>query len=334
MAKAMAPLGGIYITHMRSESDHLLEAIDEALTIGREGGVPVETYHLKAGGRRNWPKMAQAIARVDAARQSGLDAGADMYPYTAGATGLTACFPPWSAADGKLFENLKDPVTRARMKAEMIDTNVDWENLGLQAGPENVLIVALDQPENKPYAGKRLAEIAEMRKQDWREAAMDLVLSEHKRVETIYFMMSDENVRLGLKQPWIKIGTDSSAVDPLRANGLAHPRSYGAFPRILGHYVRDEHLMRLEEAVRKMTSATAARLSIRDRGLLRPGMFADIVIFDPETVADRSTYEQPHQLPAGIRYVLVNGVLVMRDNQLTGAKPGRALRGPGYTPLR
>jgi dihydroorotase/N-acyl-D-amino-acid deacylase len=332
MCKAAAPLGGIYITHMRSEADHLIEAVDETLAIGREGGVPVEIYHLKAGGRRNWPKMQQAIARIDAARKAGQDAGADMYPYTAGATGLTACFPPRSAADGKLFDNLKDPAVRARMKEEMIATNVDWENLGLQAGPENVLIVALDQPENKQYAGKRLAEIARMRKQDWRDAAMDLVLSEHKRVETIYFMMSDDNVRLGLKQSWIKIGTDSSAVDPVRANGLAHPRSYGTFPRILGQYVRDEHLLPLEDAVRKMTSATAARLSIRDRGLLRPGMFADIVIFAADKIADRATYEQPHQLPEGIRYVIVNGQVVMRDNQLTGVRPGRALRGPGYTP--
>ena len=220
------------------------------------------------------------------------------------------------------------------MKPEMADTNVEWENLGLQAGPENVLIVAMDQPENKQYAGKRLAEIAKMRNQDWRDAAMDLVSSEHKRVETIYFMMSDENVRLGLKQPWIKIGTDSSATDPVHPNGLTHPRSYGTFPRILGQYVREEHLLPLEEAVRKMTSATAARLSIRDRGLLRPGMFADIVIFDPRTVADRATYETPHQVPDGIRYVIVNGAVVMRDNQLTGAKPGRAVRGPGYTPVR
>ncbi len=330
LAKAMAPFGGIYITHMRSESDRLLEGIDEALTIGREGGVPVEIYHLKAGGKRNWPKMAQAIAKIETARRAGQDVGADMYPYAAGATGLTASFPPWTAADGKLFDNLKDPAIRARIKTEMADPNAEWENLGLLAGPENVLIVSLDQPENKPYAGKRLSAIAAMRHVDWREAAMDLVLTEHRRVDTIYFLMSEDNVRLGLKQPWLKIGTDSSATDPTRTTNLAHPRSYGTFPKILGQYVRDEHLIPLEEAVRKMTSATAGRLSIHDRGLLQPGLFADVVIFDPAAIADKSTYEQPHQLPAGIRYVIVNGAAVLHDNQLTGAKPGRALRGPGY----
>ena len=331
IAKAMAPLGGIYITHMRSEADRLIESIQEALTIGRDAGVPVEIYHLKASGRRNWQKIPEAIALIEKARRAGQDAGADMYPYTAGATGLTSCFPPWTAADGKLFDNLADPAIRARIKAEMAKPDTDWENMGQLAGPENILIVALAKPENAAFNGKRLNEIARMQNKDWRDAAMDLVLTEHRRVETMYFMMSEDNLALQLKQPWIKIGTDSVGVNPEGAKDLAHPRSYGTFPRILGEFVREKKIMPLEEAVRKMTSATARRLSIADRGLLQAGMFADVVIFDPETIADRATYEQPHQLPAGIRWVLVNGTVVMQDGVHTNAKPGRIVRGPGWS---
>ena len=330
IAKAMSPYGGVYITHMRSEADHLLEAIDEALTIGREGGVPVEIYHLKASGRRNWVKMQEAIAQIDNARRHGQDVGADMYPYLAGGTGLTACFPPWSAADGKLFENLANPDARARMKAEMGQPKTEWENMGQLAGPENILIVALKQPQNVRFNGKRLSEIAQIEGKDWRDSAMDLVLSEHRRVETMYFLMNEDNLALQLRQPWIKIGTDSSGINPENATQLAHPRSYGTFPRILGEFVREKHTITLEDAIRKMTSATARRLSIRDRGLLQPGMFADVVVFDPNTIADRATYDSPHQLPAGIKYVMVNGAVVMHDGQHTGAKPGRAVRGPGW----
>ncbi len=330
IAKAMAPYGGVYITHMRSEADHLLEAIDETLTIGREAGVPVEIYHLKAGGQRNWSKMPQAIAKIDAARQAGQDAGADMYPYTAGATGLTACFPPWTAADGKLFDNLADPAVREKIKAEMGQAANDWENMGQLAGPEAILIVGLQKPENKAFSGKRLSEIAAAQHKDWRDAAMDLVLTERRRVETIYFLMNADNLALQLRQPWIKMGTDSAGVDPATAKGLTHPRAYGTFPRVLGEFVREKHVLPLEDAIRKMTSAPARRLSIRDRGLLQPGMFADIVIFDPATVGDRSTYDNPHQMPSGIKYVVVNGTIVMRDGQHTGAKPGKAVRGPGY----
>lgn len=330
VSKAMAPLGGIYITHMRSEADHLLESIDEALAIGREAGVPVEIYHLKAAGRRNWNKMSEAIARIDSARAAGQDAGADMYPYTAGATGLTACFPPWTAADGKLFENLADPAARARIKDEMANPNTDWENMGQLAGPENILIVALNQAENQAYGGKRLSEIARLQNKDWRDAAMDLVLTEKRRVETIYFLMSEDNLALQLKQPWIKIGTDSVGLNPEGARDLAHPRSYGTFPRILGEFVREKKAMPIEEAVRKMTSATARRLGIRDRGLLQPDLFADIVVFDPATIGDQASYEKPHQLPVGVKFVIVNGTVVMRNGEHTGAKPGRAVRGPGY----
>jgi len=330
IAKAMAPFGGIYITHMRSEADHLIESIQEALTIGRDAGVPVEIYHLKAAGQRNWGKMAEAIALIERARRSGQDAGADMYPYTAGATGLTACFPPWTAADGKLFENLADPAIRAKIRAEMAQQETEWENMGVLAGPENILIVAANRPENRAFAGKRLSEIAQMQNKDWRDAAMDLVLTEHRRVETIYFLMTPENLAVQLKQPWIKVGTDSAGVNP-ESGGLTHPRSYGTFPRILGEFVREKEVMPLEEAIRKMTSATARRLSIPDRGLLLPGLFADVVVFDPQTIADVATYEKPHQLPTGIRYVIVNGTVVMKDGVHSGAKPGKALRGPGYS---
>jgi dihydroorotase/N-acyl-D-amino-acid deacylase len=332
MAKAMAPFGGIYITHMRSEADHLIESIREAIAIGRDGGVPVEIYHLKAAGKRNWSKMNEAIALIAEARRSGQDVGADMYPYTAGATGLTACFPPWTAADGKLFDNLANPEMRAKIRAEMAEPFTEWENMGQLAGPENILIVSTNQPGNREYAGHRLSEIARTQNKDWRDAAMDLVLTEHRRVETIYFLMNEDNLALQLKQPWIKVGTDSVGVNPENTRDLAHPRSYGTFPRILGEFVREKQALPLEEAVRKMTSATAHRLSITDRGVLQPGMFADVVVFDPTTVADRATYEQPHQLPTGIRWVIVNGTMVMKDGVHTGAKPGRALRGPGFRP--
>jgi N-acyl-D-amino-acid deacylase len=331
ISKAAAPYGGIYITHMRSEADHLTESIAEALEIGREAGVPVEIYHLKAAGRRNWAKAGEAIALIEKARRAGQDAGADMYPYTAGATGLTACFPPWTAADGKLFDNLADAKVREKIRAEMARTDTEWENMGQLAGPENILIVALNQPPNQAFAGRRLSEIAKLQGKDWRDAAMDLVLTEHRRVETIYFMMSEDNLALQLKLPWIKIGTDSVGVNPEGAKDLAHPRSYGTFPKILGEFVREKKIMPLEEAVRKMTSATARRLSIADRGLLQAGMFADVVIFDAETVGDRSSYEKPHALPSGIRWVIVNGTVTMKDGVHTGAKAGKVVRGPGWS---
>lgn len=330
MAKAMAPYGGLYITHMRSEADQFLEAIDEALEIGRTGGVPVEIYHLKAGGQRNWSKVPQAIAKISAARASGVDVSADMYPYTAGGTGLTAVLPPWTAADGKLFDNLADPAVRAKIRAEIQSDKTEWENMGQLAGPDGILIVGIDKDENKQYVGKRLSEIASTMHKDWMDAAMDLILSEHRRVETIYFMMSEDNVKLQLKQPWIKIGTDAAGLDPEQTKDLAHPRSYGTFPRILGKYVREENVMPLEEAVRKMTSAVARRLSIQDRGLLQEGLYADIAVFDPRTVIDHATYEQPHQLSTGVRYVFVNGIAVVREGKHTGAQPGQIVRGPGY----
>jgi N-acyl-D-amino-acid deacylase len=330
MAKAMSPYGGIYITHMRSEADQLIEGIDEAIRIGREGKVPVEIYHLKAAGTRNWPKGAAAIARIDSARRTGVDVQANMYAYTAGGTGLSACLPPWASADGKLLANLRDPGARAKIKAEMNREQIEWENLCQLATPAGVLTLGYRRPENMRFAGKRLAEIATTLGKPWDDAVMDLLLSEEQRIGTIYFLMSEDNIRLNLQQPWMKFGTDAGGTDPDSARGLTHPRAYGNFPRILGAYVRDQHVMPLEEAVRKMTSAVATRLSLADRGLLRPGFFADITVFDPATIADRSTYEQPHQLSIGVKYVFINGTAVVRDGKHTNAKPGRVMHGPGY----
>ena len=332
IARAMAPYGGVYITHMRSEADQLLEAIDEAIRIGREGSVPVEIYHLKAGGLRNWPKAGQAIAKIDSARAAGVDVQANMYPYVAGGTGLSSCLPPWAAADDKLLDNLRDPAMRSRIRAEVLQQATDWENLCQLATPDGVLVLGLLKPEHRAHVGKRLSDIAAALGKDWLETVMDLLLSEEQRIGTIYFMMSEDNVKLQLRQPWIKFGTDAGGADPDSARGLTHPRAYGTYPRILGKYVRDEGVLSLEDAVRKATSAVATRLSIQDRGLLREGFFADVVVFDPAAVADRATFERPHQLSAGVRDVFVNGVSVVRGGRHTGAKPGRVVRGPGYRP--
>jgi dihydroorotase/N-acyl-D-amino-acid deacylase len=329
MAKAMSPYGGIYITHMRSEADQLLEAIDEAIRIGTEGGVPVEIYHLKAAGTGNWAKGPLAIAKIDSARRAGVDVQANMYAYVAGGTGLSACTPPWASEDGRLIVNLQNPETRAKIKAEMLNPHTEWENLCQLGGAQGVLILGITKPENRQYVGKRLNEIATMMNKPWEDAVMDLLISERQRIGTVYFLMSEENVKLNLQQPWMKFGTDAGGVDPDSARGLTHPRAYGNFPRVMGKYVRDEHVMSLEEAVRKATSATATRLSIPDRGLLREGFFADITVFDPATIADPSTFEQPHQLSVGVRHVFVNGTAVVRDGRHTNAKPGRVLRGPG-----
>ncbi len=330
LAKVMSPYGGVYITHMRSEADRLLEAIDEAIEIGRKGGVPVEIYHLKAAGKANWPKMAQAIDKINAARSQGLDVGADMYPYVAGGTGLTVCLPPWASADGKLFDNLKDPAIRAKIHAESMAPAKDWENICQQSTPEGVLLTRMVQPANRQYEGKRLSEVAQSMHKDWADAAMDIISSEHSRVETMFFIASEDNLKLQLRQPWIKFGTDAAGIDPATARGLAHPRSYGNMTRVLGKYVREEKVIPLEDAIRKMSSAVANRLSIQDRGVLKEGMFADVVVFDPNTVADRATYEQPHQLSVGIKEVLVNGAAVVHDSKVTGAKPGRIVWGPGH----
>ncbi len=329
-SRAMAPFGGVYITHMRSEADRFLKGIDETLRIGKEGGVPVEIYHLKAAGVANWPKAARAIAKIDSARASGLDVQANMYPYTAGGTGLSACFPPWASEGGRLFDRLADPRERARIREEVLHQTSDWENLCGLATPRGVLLVGFRSPDSRKWAGKRLSDVADAMGKDWIDAAMDIVLADRSRVGTLFFLMDEDNIRLQLRQPWIKIGTDAAGPDPDSLKDLAHPRSFGTYPRILGRYVREEHVIPLEDAVRKMTSAVATRLSISDRGLLREGMYADVVAFDPATIIDRATYDDPKQLSVGVRYVWVNGTLVVRDGRHTGAKPGRALREPGW----
>jgi dihydroorotase/N-acyl-D-amino-acid deacylase len=326
LAKAMAPAGGVYITHMRSEADQLLEAIDEALEIGRRGGVAVEIYHLKAAGQRNWHKAPLAIAKIDSARRAGQDVTADMYAYVAGGTDLSSCLPPWASADGKLLDNLRDSTVRARIHADASREFTEWESLCRLATPEGVMVVSFDKEENKPLEGLRLSEIATRRGSDWINTVIDLTLEEEDGLGGIFFIASEENLALQMRQPWMKFGTDAGGQDPARARGMTHPRAYGNYPRALGHYVRDAGVMSLEEAIRKMTSAVATRLSIRDRGTLREGAFADVVVFDPATIIDRATYEQPHQLSEGVRHVLVNGVAVVSDGVHTGATPGRAVR--------
>jgi N-acyl-D-amino-acid deacylase len=330
MSKAMEPYGGVYITHLRSEADKFLEGLDEAIEIGKKAGVPVEVYHLKAAGRRNWHKAILAIARIEAARDEGMDIGADMYPYIAGSTGLSACLPPWASADGKLLENLADPGMRAKIRDEILNQKTEWENLGALATPEAVLILELHKPENKKYVGKRLSEIAADMGKDWIDTIIDLILSEQQGIGTIYFMMTDDNLKLQMQQPWIKFGTDASGEDPDKPQGLVHPRSYGTYTRILGKYVREDRVMRLEDAIRKMSSAVATRLFIKDRGLIREGYYADIIIFDQKTIGDRATFENPHQVSVGVFHVFVNGTSVIKDGKHTDAKPGLIIRGPGY----
>jgi N-acyl-D-amino-acid deacylase len=330
IAKAMSPYGGVYITHMRSEADRYLEGMDEAIRIGQEGHVPVEIYHLKAAGKRNWGKASQAIAKIDSARAAGQDVQADMYPYTAGGTGLAACLPPSASADGKLFENLADSAKRAKIRGDIAHPTTYAESLCELATPEGVLLTAFTNPANKKWAGHRLSEVMAASGTDWLSSVMDLLLTEHQDIGTIFFLMSEDNVALQLKQPWIKIGTDAEGPDPDSTTVFTHPRSYGTYPRILGKYVRDEHVLTLEDAIRKMSGAVADRLLIHDRGLLREGMYADVVVFDAATIQEHSTYEKPNQASTGVREVYVNGVEVVRDGRHTGAKPGRVVRGPGW----
>ena len=333
LAKAMAPYGGLYITHMRSEADKVLEAMDEALRIGREGGVPVEIYHLKAAGTANWAKATAMISKIDSARASGFDVQANMYPYTAGGTGLAACLPPSVSEDGQLFTRLASDAERAKIRSEVAHPTSYWESLCEQGTAQGVLITSLRSAAYAKWSGHRLSEIAAATGKDWLDTVMDLLIAEKQNIGTIFFLMNEDNVRLKLKQPWMKFGTDAGGTDPDSTKALVHPRSYGTYPRILGKYVREEHVIPLEDAIRKMTSAVAERLLILDRGLVRPGMYADIVVFDPERIQEHSTYEKPLQLSTGITVVLINGVEVVRDGRHTGAKPGRIVRGSAWRPV-
>lgn len=327
VAKVVASYGGIYITHLRSESDTLLEAIDEAITIGRQAHIPVEIYHLKASGQQNWGKMAEAIASIQAARDAGIDVTADMYPYSGSGTGLTSVLPPWIAEGGNYYETLADPAVQVRVRAEVLAPAGNWEALAHDTGPTHVMPVGFERPENLQYAGKRLTEIAAMRGQHWLDAVFSLLLAERQRIFTIYFGIDEANVALGLRQPWVKVSTDAGGVDPTWAKelGPTHPRAYGTYPRVLAKYVRQEHVLTLEDAIRKMSGAVAARLGLSRRGLLLPGYYADVVLFDAETVTDRATFEDSHQFSTGIRDVWVNGTRVVRNGQHTGATPGRVV---------
>ncbi len=330
--RATAASGGLYITHMRSEGDKFLEAMDEAIRIGREAGVPVEIYHLKASGLRNWAKMPLAIAKIDSARAAGQDVQADMYLYPAGGNSFASCIPPKYAAGGKLLENLRDPALRATIVSEIHAVDAGYENLCQIATPANVMVMGFKKPEYRQFEGKRLSEIATALNKDWAEVIIDLNVEENAQLGEILFLMSEENIRLQLQQPWMKFGTDAGSQDPATATGLTHPRAYGNFPRLMGRYVREQRVLPLEDAVRKASAAVATRLSISDRGVLKAGLKADVIVFDPNTIIDNATFERPHQLSTGVRDVFVNGVAVLRDGKHTGAKPGEVVRGPGYRP--
>jgi dihydroorotase/N-acyl-D-amino-acid deacylase len=323
MAKAMAPYHGDYITHMRSEDSELFEAMDEAFRIGREGGVTVNIYHLKAAGRSNWSKATEMLFKIDSARASGLDVAATMYPYAASGNGLSSCFPDWVAEGGKLLENLRDATVRARVVAEMA------KNGSCDPSRSSHAVVGFTKPELKKYEGWRIDAIMNDMHKSAPDVVIDLTLAENDHLGKINFSMSEENVAMQLKRPWVVIGSDAGGQDPDSATGLTHPRAYGTFARVLGKYALRDSLFTLEEAVRKMTGATAARLKLRDRGLLREGMYADVVVFDPATIIDVATFDKPHQLSLGVRDVLVNGVAVVRHGRHTGATPGRVVRGVG-----
>ena len=334
ICKVAAQHKGIYISHMRSEGNRLVEAVEELIRISREAGIPAEIYHLKAAGQSNWPKMDRVIELVEAARAAGLRITADMYTYTAGGTGLDAAMPPWAEDGGMdaLYKRLSDPVQRAKIAKEIRTPTEKWENLYLATGsPDRVLLVEFKSDALKPLTGKTLGEVAKMRGKSPEDTIMDLVLEDRSRIGTIYFMMSDENVTRQIQLPWVSFASDASSIAPegIFLKSSAHPRAYGSFARVLGKYVRDEHALTLPEAIRKLSALPSSNLGLARRGVLKPGNFADVVVFDPATIADKATYEQPHQYAVGVRHVFVNGVQVLKDGEHTGAKPGRALWGAG-----
>jgi N-acyl-D-amino-acid deacylase len=330
-----AQCGGSYISHMRSEGDRLLESIDELIEISRRSGAPAEIYHLKQVGRANWGKIDAAIAKVEAARAAGLKISADMYTYTAGGTGLAASMPPWVQDGGvdAMLARLKDPATVERIKKEMLQPGKNWENLYNHAGPDGVLLASMAEPTLKPLMGKTVAEVARMRGVSPEQAVIDLVLADKGRSGAIYFLMNEDNVRRQAALPWVSFGSDAEASAPegVFLKSSTHPRAYGNFARFLGKYVRDEKVVPLQEAVRRLSALPASNLGLRDRGQLRPGMVADVVLFDPAKIADHATFAEPMQFSTGVRDVFVNGVQALKDGAPTGAKPGRFVRGAGWT---
>ena len=336
LAKAAGEYQGKYISHMRSEGNRLEEAVKELIRISREARVPAEIYHLKAAGERNWPKMDRVLAMVEGARADGLKVTADMYMYTAGATGLDAALPPSALSGGwdALYDRIRNPAERAKIRAAIVTPTDDWENLYLAAGSaERVLLVGFKNEKLKHLTGRTLASVAAERKQQPEDTILDLILEDQSRVGTVYFLMSDENIRKQLRKPWVSVGSDGASLAPegvfLRSN--PHPRAYGNVARLLGKYVRDEKTITLADAVRRLSGLPAENLGLDRRGLLKEGYFADVAVFDPATIADRATFEKPHQYAVGMKHVLVNGRIVLKDGAHTGATPGRALKGPGAT---
>ncbi|HEY0548558.1 MAG TPA: D-aminoacylase [Verrucomicrobiae bacterium] len=327
--------GGIYISHLRSEGNQFIQALEELITISREAKIPAEIYHLKAAGQANWSKLDAAIQKIEAARASGLRITADMYTYVAGATGLDAAMSPWVQEGGypEWAKRLQDPAVRERVKREMVTPTDKWESLYLAAGsPDKVLLIGFKNPKLKPLTGKTLAEVAKLRGKSPEETAMDLVVEDGSRVSTVYFMMSEDNVRKEIRLPWMSFGSDEGSYEPrgvfLKSN--PHPRAYGNFARLLGRYVRDEKIVPLEDAVRRLTTLPAENLKLDRRGALKPGHFADVVVFDPAKIQDHATFDKPHQYATGMVHVFVNGTQVLKNGQHTGAKPGRVVRGPGW----
>ena len=334
MCKVASKYKGKYISHMRSEGNRLTEAVEELIRISREANIPAEIYHLKAAGRDNWSKMDKVIAMVEAARKSGLKITADMYTYPAGATGLDASMPPWVLDGGypALFKRIRDPETRKKIIEEMKIPSDKWENLRLAAGSDDrILLVGFKNEKLKPLTGKTLAEVAKMRGTDGENTILDLVLEDQSRVGTVYFLMDEENIKKQIKLPWVSFGSDAESMAPegafLKSN--PHPRAYGNFARLLGKYVRDEKVISLQEAIRRLTSLPAGNLGLDRRGMLKKGFFADVVIFDPKTIADKATFEKPHQFAVDVRDVFVNGIQMLKGGEHTGKFSGRALYGPG-----
>ena len=337
LAKVASEYGGIYISHLRSEGDRLLEAVDELITIARDAGIHAEIYHLKAAGKANWHKLQSVIEKVEAAQQQGLQITADMYNYTAGKTGLDAAMPLWVQEGGldAWVTRLKDPAVRRRVRQEMAAPGADWENLYLAAGSaDNLLLVEFKNDSLKPLTGKTLAEVAQIRGTSPEDTAMDLVIEDDSQVGTVYFLMTEENVEKKIALPWVSFASDAGSVATegvfLKSN--PHPRTYGNFARLLGKYVREERIIPLEEAIRRMTSLPASNLKLEDRGSLETGSFADVVIFDPEKIQDHANYENPHQYSTGVLHVFVNGQQVLEEGEHTGATPGRVVPGPGGKP--
>ncbi len=334
LCKVAARYKGKYISHLRSEGNEWVEAVEELIRISREAGLPAEIYHIKAAGRQNWDKVDRVLALVNAARRRGLKITADMYMYPAGATGLNASLPPWTMDGGyeALFKRLEDEATRKKIAAEVSAPSDKWENLYLAAGsPERILLVGFKSEKLKPLAGKTLAAVAKMRGKDPVETIMDLILEDRSRVGTVYFLMDEENLKKELRQPWVSLGSDAASMAPegVFLKSSTHPRAYGNFARLLGKYVREEKVISLSEAVRRLTGLPATNLGLDRRGFLKTGMFADVAVFDPQTIADRATFDNPHQYSVGVKHVFVNGMQVLKDGEHTGAKPGRALWGPG-----